>query len=288
MPRSTTADDDSTDADDRDNALAEHQGTDIDHADDDPADLLAALDDADVNPLVVQLCETLVGTIEDLQERVEELEAQREKTHEIATSASGQAATNQSRLDDLEEDQEETHEVAKSAIASVAQMDTDTDLTEADQSGTEPSSSPLDFFANCREAKIKNVFVEESNRQNTYRAIKVAKAWPEFATERTDGSGVFMTRDDVETALVGTLGRQPHRQTVARVWDTLIDLGGADLVEKRRCIDSTQEATPILAMDMDTAEGLLEKRYVGLDLIDGSDQKASIGGVTPVVTGEPA
>ncbi|WP_280663813.1 hypothetical protein [Haloarcula amylovorans] len=38
-------------------------------------------------------------------------------------------------------------------------------------------------------------------------------------------------------------------------------------------------------MDKDTAEGLLDQRYVGLDLLDGSEDKATTGGVTPVVTG---
>jgi len=37
-------------------------------------------------------------------------------------------------------------------------------------------------------------------------------------------------------------------------------------------------------MAMDTAEGLCEKRYVGLDLLETTDRKALTGGVTPVVT----
>ncbi len=49
----------------------------------------------------------------------------------------------------------------------------------------------------------------------------VAKRWPEFATERTDGSGVFFTKDDVETALTAELGKEPHRQTVKWVWEKL-------------------------------------------------------------------
>ena len=153
--------------------------------------------------------------------------------------------------------------------------------------GVEPSSSPLDFFANCRQSKVKQAFVEESNRQNTYRAIAVAKRWPEFATRRTDGSGVFLTKDDVRTALTAELGKQPHRQTVARVWDKLLELGGSDVVEKRRTVGRNQATKQILTMDKDTAEGLLEKRYIGLDLLEATTDKAQTGGVTPVVTGNP-
>ncbi len=36
-------------------------------------------------------------------------------------------------------------------------------------------------------------------------------------------------------------------------------------------------------MDAETAEGLVEQRYVGLDLLENSDRKAMTGGVTPVV-----
>jgi hypothetical protein len=180
----------------------------------------------------------------------------------------------------------EVHDVAKSAIAKAQQLEADSDHQEdAEQlpEGIEPSSSPLDFFANCRQSKVKTMFVERSNRQNTYRAITVAKRWPEFATTRTDGSGVFMTKADLQTALTAELGKEPHRQTVKRVWEKLVEIGGGDIVEKTRQVGRDQTQTEILAMDMDTAEGLLEKRYVGLDLLENSDHKAATGGVTPVV-----
>ncbi len=84
------------------------------------------------------------------------------------------------------------------------------------------------------------MFVERSNRQNTYRAISIAKRWPEFATTRTDGSGVFMTKTDLQTALTAELGKEPHRQTIKRVWETLVDIGGDDVVEKTRRSDGTR------------------------------------------------
>jgi len=288
MPRQPTNDDTGTDSTATDQALADELGMDIggDGADIDALHSLVSDLDGDVSPLVSSVLETLVATIDDLHERVTQLEADLEQTHEVATTAVGDAATNDQRLDDLEAQQETTRDVAKSAIAKAQQLEADTDQQEdAEQlpEGIEPSTSPLDFFANCRQSKVKTMFVERSNRQNTYRAISIAKRWPEFATTRTDGSGVFMTKADLQTALTAELGKEPHRQTIKRVWETLVDIGGDDVVEKTRQVGRDQTQTEILAMDMKTAEGLLEKRYIGLDLLENSDHKAATGGVTPVV-----
>ncbi|KZX48273.1 hypothetical protein, partial [Haloarcula sp. K1] len=265
-----------------------HLDMDIGQAETDTDALQALVNDLGdgMSPLVSSVLETLVATIDDLHERVTELEADLEQTHEVATTAVGDAATNNQRLDDLEAQQETTRDVAKSAIAKAQQLEANTDQQEdAEQlpEGIEPSTSPLDFFANCRQSKVKTMFVERSNRQNTYRAISIAKRWPEFATTRTDGSGVFMTKADLQTALTAELGKEPHRQTIKRVWETLVDIGGDDVVEKTRQVGRDQTQTEILAMDMATAEGLLEKRYIGLNLLENSDHKAATGGVTPVV-----
>ncbi|MGB9934078.1 hypothetical protein [Haloarcula amylolytica] len=289
MPRQTTPNDDSgTDSTATDQALADELDMDIGQEETDIdalQSLVSELGD-EMSPPVSSVLELLVATIDDLQERVKELEDDVEQTHDVATTAVGDAATNDQRLDDLETQQEATHDVAKSAIAKAQQLEADSDHQEdAEQlpEGIEPSSSPLDFFANCRQSKVKTMFVERSNRQNTYRAISIAKRWPEFATKRTDGSGVFMTKADLQTALTAELGKEPHRQTVKRVWEKLIEIGGGDIVEKTRQVGRDQTKTEILAMDMATADGLLEKRYVGLDLLENSDHKATMGGVTPVV-----
>jgi len=49
--------------------------------------------------------------------------------------------------------------------------------------------------------------VEQSNRQNTYLTIGIAKRWPEFATKQTDESNVFMTKEATTTALTAYFGR---------------------------------------------------------------------------------
>ena len=242
------------------------------------------LSDRDLDPVVQAMLAELVAERDRLQERVDELEAEIERTHDIATTASGKSEQNDSRLDDLEDDHEKTRDIAKTAVATAEQANADQQAdAERLPERVTPSSSPLDFFANCRERSVKELFVEESNRQNTYRAITVAKRWPEFGTERVDGSEVFFTRDDVSTALTAELGKEPHRQTVRRVWSKLQELGGTDVRVKTRQVSQRQDRREILVMDWETAEGLLDKRYLGLDLLDGESGKS--GGVTPVVTG---
>jgi len=260
MPRNTNPHDDGTDDTATDKALADHLDIDIGQDGTDTDELQTLINDlnGDVSPLVSSVLETLVATIDDLQARVDDLEADLEQTHDVATTAVGTAAENESRLDDVEAQQETTHDVAKSAIAKAQQLEAGANHQEdAEQlpEGIEPSSSPLDFFANCRQSKVKTMFVERSNRQNTYRAIAIAKRWPEFATKRTDGSGVFMTKADLQTALTAELGKEPHRQTIKRVWETLVELGGDDVVEKTRQVGRDQTKTEILAMDTDTARG---------------------------------
>ncbi|MDS0222859.1 hypothetical protein NDI54_16050 [Haloarcula sp. S1AR25-5A] len=282
--------DDAVDRTTTDAAVAADLDVDIpqtDHSTDDLQALLNQIQDT-IPPLVSSVLQTLIQTIDSLQHRIDDLETKQEQTHDIATTASGKAETNASDITDLEADHEKTHDIATSAVAKANQLEADQqEDAETLPDGVEPSSSPLDFFANCRQTKVKQAFVEESNRQNTYRAIAVAKRWPEFATTRTDGSGVFLTKDDVQTALTAELGKQPHRQTVARVLDKLLELGGSDVIEKRRTVGRNQATKQILTMDKDTAEGLLEKRYIGLDLLETTTGKAQTGGVTPVVTGGP-
>jgi hypothetical protein len=293
MPHTNTSANDGTDS--TDIALADELGMDI-RTDEPGVEALTTLVtqlEGEVPPSVSSVLEELVGVIDSLQTRVEELETAQDHTHDIATTAVGTAQTNANDLEDLDAEQTKTRDVARSAVAKAEQATTQAETeTTPDQGedaetlpeGIEPSSSPLDFFANCRETKLKDAFVERSNRTNTYRAIKVAKRWPEFATERTDGSGVFFTREDLSTALTAELGRKPHRQTVTRVWENLQELGGADITEKSRTVSSSQEPTQLLELEKVTAEGLLEKRYIGLDLLDGTAQKTATGGVTPVVT----
>jgi hypothetical protein len=188
---------------------------------------------------------------------------------------------------------EEAKEIARSASAKACQVeatleeDTAGNGTERTQlpGDVEPSTSPLDFFANCRQHKAKQRFVDERSEQNTYRALLVATRWEEFATKRTTGDGVFFSRNDVRQALTTIMGEQPHGTTITRVWEAMTRLGGTDLEEHTRRVSLRQPAKEILTMDLETATGLLENRYCYLDLLEVG--VGSAGGVTPVVTQPP-
>jgi len=275
-----------------DAAVASHTGFDVGAVDpeanhQDLAALVGQLDNRDVDPIVATLLEELVDENrrlrEENEERRETIEDQKQTIKDLTRMVNGV----RDDVDDLEEEEEETREIARSAIAKAEQADADPDQQEDAEelpTGVEPSTSPLDFFANCRQKKIKEMFVEESNRSNTYRAVAVAKRWREFAHGRTDGSGIFWTRDDLEKALTAQLGEAPHRMTVSRVWEVFQDLGGDDIEEKVRQVGRSQQPKDILSINMETAERLNESRYIGMDLLDGSESKAQTGGVTPVVT----
>ena len=278
---------------DSDAALAEHLDFDLDGGIESQEELVALvgqLTERNVDPLVATLLESLVEMTGRLQARIADLEADQEQTHDIAKTAVGKAATNETDIDELNEREDKTRDIAKSAIAKAQQLEADPDQQEDAEhlpAGTEASSSPLDFFANVRQSTVKELFVEQANKSNTYRAIQVAKRWPEFATKRHDGSGVFLRKDDVTDALTAELGSKPHRQTVHRVWDKLRELGGRDLRVKTRQVGTGDSKTEILTMEMETAQRLNEQRYVGLDLLCDGIADGTMGGVTPVVTGDP-
>jgi hypothetical protein len=278
---------------DSDAALPTHLDFDLDggiESHEELTALVGRLTERDVDPLVATLLESLVELTGRLQARIEDLEADQEQTHDIATTAVGKAATNETEISELDDREDKTRDIAKSAIAKTQQLEADPDQQEDAErlpEGIEPSSSPLDFFANVRQSTVKELFVEQSNKSNTYRAIQVAKRWPEFATKRHDGSGVFLSKDDVTTALTAELGSKPHRQTVHRVWDKLCKLGGQDLQVKTRQVGTSDSKTEILTMGIETAQRLNEQRYVGLDLLSDGIADGTASGVTPVVTGTP-
>jgi hypothetical protein len=286
MPRNTSNGSD-TERTAADRALADELGMDLGQGDTDTDELRSLVSElGDELSLPVSSALGLpVATIDALRERIDDIEDDVTQTRDVATTVVA-AVENERRLDDVEAQQETTHHIAQRAIAKTQQLEADPDHQEGAEQfpeGREPSSSPLNFFTTCRQSEVKTIFVERANRQNTYRAISIAKRWPEFATKRTDGSGVFLTKADMTTALTAELGKEPHRQTVKRVWEKLIEICGDDIVEKTRHVGRGRSKTAILVMDIETVEGLLEQRYVGLDLLADSDRKATAGGVTPVV-----
>ncbi|NKE37918.1 methyl-accepting chemotaxis protein [Natronococcus sp. JC468] len=233
-------------------------------------------------------------TIEQLESRLEDVEQEQSRGQRNRQEIASRMNELDEKVDEVTETADEAKEIAKSAtstaeqaksIAETGETAFDREDAEALPGGVEPSSSPLDFFANCRQHNVKQRFVDEQNKQNTWRAIAVAKRWEEFATKRTDGSGVFFTRDDLREGLTAILGKRPHAQTLKRVWNSLKEIGSTDVELKRRRVGPKQDPKELLTMDIETAEGLLETRYHHLDLLE---EGTVSGGITPVVTNNTA
>lgn len=233
-------------------------------------------------------------TIEQLEGHVEEVEQKQSRAQRNRKEIVSQSNKLDQKVAAAEETTNEAKEIAKSAsstaeqaksIAETGETAFDREDDETLPGGVEPSSSPLDFFANCRQHKVKQRFVDEQNKQNTWRAIAVAKRWEEFATKRTDGNGVFFTRDDLREGLTAILGKRPHAQTLKRVWTSLKEIGTTDVQLKRRHVGPKQDPKELLTMDIETVEGLLETRYHHLDLLE---EGTVSGGITPVVINNKA
>jgi hypothetical protein len=256
----------------------------------------------DAQPVTIR---TLTNELRALRSRVEDLEIENKTLKRCVESQSERIADLESRVNKSDQtrtdlaknatqakaDAEQAKEIARSASAKACQVEATLEGNESDDTtdetpqlpgDIEPSTSPLDFFANCRQYKVKKRFVDERSGQNTYRALLVATRWEEFATKRTTGDGLFFTRDDVRRALTAIMGEQPHGTTITRVWESMKQLGGPDLEERTRRVSAKQPAKEILSMSLETATGLLEDRYCHLDLLE--EGTPSAGGVTPVVT----
>ncbi len=226
-----------------------------------------------------------------LEERFDELQQEQNRAQRTRKEIAANVNDLSNDVDDIEETVAETQEMVQSAnaIAQQAKSVAETGQTAMDQEdveklpgGVEPSSSPLDFLANCRELRVKKHLVDQGTpRRNRFRGLKVMKRWDEFATIRTTGDGLFWTKDDVERALTAILGEDPHGTTVKRVWEEMKALGSDDVDVTDRQISPQQPKKEIIAMDRETAEGLFDARYHHLELLD-PDGKLT-GGVTPVV-----
>lgn len=232
------------------------------------------------------------ATIDRLEERVDELQQEQNRAERNRKEIASQLNEINESIAEADETADEAKEIAKTANANANQAkaiaetgETASEQEDAEElpGGVEPSSSPLDFYANCRQHRVKKHLVDKGTpRKNRFRALLVMKRWEEFATKRKDGSGVFWTRDNVQEALTAILGERPHAQTLKRVWGEMQALGSDDVEVKRRKIAAKQDAKEIIAMGMETAESLFDSRYHHLELLDSDGQVT--GGVTPVVT----
>lgn len=230
-----------------------------------------------------QVIQTQSKQIDRLEDRLDDLEDEQQSATETRQDLA-------KRTTEAVDTAENAEDIAKTAVSSAEQAksiaDTgETAFTREDPEGlpegVKASSSPMDFYSNCRQARVKTHMVDTGQpKKNRFRALCLLKRWEEFATKRTTGAGVFFTRDDVREGLIAILGKDPHGMTINRVWDEMKALGASDLEETERSVSAKQESTKILSMEIDAADGLLESRYHHLDLIDADGNVTS---VTPVV-----
>ncbi|MFC4990585.1 methyl-accepting chemotaxis protein [Saliphagus infecundisoli] len=231
-------------------------------------------------------------TINRLEARVDELQHEQTRAERNRKEIASRLNDVDDSIEEADDTLEQTKEIAKAANANANQAKSiaETGGTAAEREDSEdlpgsvePSSSPLDFLANCRQHRVKTHLVDRGTpRKNRFRALLLMKRWDEFATKRTNGSGIFWTRDNVKEALTAILGKRPHAQTLKRVWKEMVGLGSSDVDVIDRRVSATQDSKEIIAMDRETAEGLLDTRYHHLELLT-VDGKVS-DGVTPVVT----
>ena len=224
------------------------------------------------------------------EERLDEAQQDRNRADRNRKEIASRLNEVTDEIDDVDAEAEEAKEIAKTASANAEQAKEiaetggtvfDREDAEGLPEGVEASSSTLDFLANCRQHRVKKHLVDNGTpRKNRFRALLVMKRWDEFATKRKNGSGIFWTRNDVKTALTAILGEEPHAQTLKRVWKEMVAIGSSDVDVTERRISAKQDAKKIIAMDIETAEGLLEARYHHLELIDAD---GNVTGVTPVV-----
>lgn len=231
-------------------------------------------------------------TIDRLEERIDDLQQEQSRAERNRKEIASQLHEINESIAETDETVDQAKEIAKTANANAEQAKSiaETGETAFDRedpeelpNGIDPSSSPLDFLANCRQHRVKKHLVDQGTpRKNRFRALLVMKRWDEFATKRTNGSGIFWTRDDVRNSLTAILGKCPHAQTLKRVWGEMIAIGSSDIEVTERRVSAKQIPKEIITMDIETAERLLDARYHHLELLDIDGQVTD--GVTPVVT----
>ena len=115
-------------------------------------------------------------------------------------------------------------------------------------------------------------------------AVETVRRHSEFATMGRGGNTWFR-REDIREALTAIMGKSPHRQTIARVYEKIDDLGGTDVRESSLGSWKADGGEKALRIDPETIERFEEGRYVGMGLLAGTGSTGSApDALTTVVT----
>ena len=223
----------------------------------------------------------LARNVEDLQETVEGLRETVEKKNQAIRAQAETITTLEEQVDELETNAEKARHTRKELLKSVRELadDSTDEPTTNEQSGPAAASSSLDFFLNNDQ-----YYVNQSVSENRARAVETVRRHAEFATTGRGGNTWFR-REDVREALTAIMGKSPHRQTIARVYEKIDDLGGTDVRESSFGSWKANGGEKALRIDPETIERFEEGRYVGMGLLAGTGSTGSApDALTTVVT----
>jgi seryl-tRNA synthetase len=160
---------------------------------------------------LVDVVERQQQQIDDLQERVSDLEDDLQEEQETRAREDAQLRQRITAVEeDLEDDQEDANPTQ-----------------EAGQTATQETMTPLEDLVTLPDTVL------DEERANTQRAVFVARDVSEYT--KSVPAGRVITTSELRTVLRAGTDSRGHRQTVSRVIDLLDDLGGDDtkIVEKR-------------------------------------------------------
>jgi DNA repair exonuclease SbcCD ATPase subunit len=163
---------------------------------------------------LVDVVERQQQQIDDLQERVSDLEDDLQEEQETRAREDAQLRQRitavEEDIEDLEDDQEDANPTQ-----------------EAGQTATQETMTPLEDLVTLPDTVL------DEERANTQRAVFVARDVSEYT--KSVPAGRVITTSELRTVLRAGTDSRGHRQTVSRVIDLLDDLGGDDtkIVEKR-------------------------------------------------------
>ena len=224
----------------------------------------------------------LATNVETLQETVEDLHGTVEKKNHAIRAQAETITTLEEQVHELETDAEKARYTRKELLKSVRNLANEADTetkTMTTQAGPAAASSSLDFFLNNDQ-----YYVNQSVSENRARAVETVRRHAEFATTGRGGNTWFR-REDVREALTAIMGKSPHRQTIARVYEKIDELGGTDVRESSFGSWKANGGEKALRIKPETIERFEEGRYVGMGLLAGTESTGSaLDALTTVVT----
>lgn len=147
---------------------------------------------------------------------------------------------------------------------------------ESEQHEGERVTNLMEAYQNCQQH-----YVDKHIDSNKARAVEVVRRHDEFGQKSHWNDSVAFSRDDIRRGLTAILGRDPHGQTVTRVWNFIIELSGEDVqVAKKICGKTNGQKEKVLQFDKETLE-----RY-DRSIFESQEEETVFCSITPVVNSQ--